>query len=36
MTIEVAHVFTLEGEKIRRLEAYFHRNEALEAVGLRE
>jgi hypothetical protein len=36
MTMEVAHVATLEGEKIRRLEAFFDRDQALEAVGLRE
>jgi hypothetical protein len=36
MTMELAHVFTLEGQKTRRLEEYFDREEALEAVGLRE
>jgi ketosteroid isomerase-like protein len=34
MDMELAHVFTLEGDKIRRLEEYFDRNEALGAVGL--
>jgi ketosteroid isomerase-like protein len=36
MTMELAHVFTLEGQKTRRLEEYLDREEALEAVGLRE
>jgi ketosteroid isomerase-like protein len=36
MEMELAHGFTLEGEKTRRLEEYFDRDEALAAVGLRE
>ena len=36
MEMELAHVFTLDGEKTRRLEEFFDRGEALEAVGLRE
>jgi hypothetical protein len=29
--MDLAHIFTLEGEKIRRLEEYFDRDEALKA-----
>ena len=36
MELEVAHVWTLEGERIRRVEEFFDRDEALEAVGLSE
>jgi ketosteroid isomerase-like protein len=36
MEMKLAHVLTLEGQKMRRLEEYFDRDEALEAVGLRE
>jgi ketosteroid isomerase-like protein len=33
---ELAHVLTLEGGKTRRIEEFFDRAEALEAVGLEE
>jgi ketosteroid isomerase-like protein len=36
MEMELAHVVTLEGGKTRRIEEFFDRAEALEAVGLRE
>jgi ketosteroid isomerase-like protein len=36
LEMELAHVATFEGEKVRRLEEYFDRDEALAAVGLRE
>ena len=36
MTMEMTHVFTLEGEKIARLEAYFRGDEAPGAAGLRK
>jgi ketosteroid isomerase-like protein len=36
MEMELAHVFTLEGEKPRGLEEYFDPGEALGAVGLGE
>lgn len=36
LNMELAHVITLEGARVRRLEEYFDRAEALEAVGLRE
>jgi len=36
LEMELAHVATYEGEKIRRLEEYFDRDEALAAAGLRE
>ncbi len=36
LTMEIAHVITLEEGKIRRLEEYFDRAEALKAVGLEE
>jgi ketosteroid isomerase-like protein len=32
--MELAHCFTVEDEKIRRIEEYFDRAEALDAVGL--
>ena len=34
--MELAHVGTWEGANLRRLEEYFDREEALEAVGLSE
>jgi ketosteroid isomerase-like protein len=36
MEMELAHVVTLEGGRTRRIEEYFDRTEALEAVGLAE
>jgi ketosteroid isomerase-like protein len=36
MEMELAHVATYEGGKLKRLQEYFDRAEALEAVGLRE
>jgi ketosteroid isomerase-like protein len=36
MEMELAHVITLEGEKMRRLEEYSNREEALAAVGLQD
>jgi ketosteroid isomerase-like protein len=36
MDMELAHVITYEGEEMRRIEEYFDRGEALEAVGLSE
>jgi ketosteroid isomerase-like protein len=36
MDMELAHVLTFEGDKLRRQEEYFDRAEALEAVGLSE
>ena len=33
---ELAQVFTVRGEAIVRWQSYWHRSEALEAVGLRE
>jgi ketosteroid isomerase-like protein len=36
MDMELAQVVTLEGGRIRRVEEYFERSEALEAVGLSE
>ena len=36
MDMELAEVWTLEGGRIRRIEEYFDRAEALEAVGLAE
>jgi len=36
MEMELAHVFTFEGERTRRLQEYFDRDEALAAVGLRD
>ena len=36
LEMELAHVVTLEDGKVRRLEEYMDREEALEAVGLRE
>ena len=36
MDMELAEVWTLEGGRIRRIEAYFDRAEALAAVGLSE
>lgn len=36
MEMELAHVFTFEGERTRRLQEYFDRGEALAAVGLRD
>ena len=36
MEMELAHVLTLEGGRTKRIEEYFDRAEALEAVGLEE
>jgi ketosteroid isomerase-like protein len=36
MDMELAHVLTFEGDKLRRQEEHFDRAEALEAVGLSE
>ena len=36
MEMELAHVMTFEGEKMRRMEEYMDRAEGLEAVGLSE
>ena len=36
MDMELAEVWTLEGGRIRRIEEYFDRAEALAAVGLSE
>jgi ketosteroid isomerase-like protein len=36
LTMEIAHVVTLEAGKVRRLEEYFDRSDALKAVGLAE
>ena len=36
LEMEMAHIITLEGGRIRRLEEYFNRREALKAVGLEE
>jgi ketosteroid isomerase-like protein len=36
MDMELAHVWTLEGGRIRRIEEYFGRADALEAAGLRD
>jgi hypothetical protein len=36
MDMELAHVWTVEDAKIRRIEEYFDRAEALEVAGLRE
>jgi hypothetical protein len=34
--MELAEIWTLEGGRIRRIEEYFDRAEALDAVGLSE
>jgi ketosteroid isomerase-like protein len=36
MNMELAHVWTVQDGRIRRLEEYFDRAEALRAVGLGE
>ena len=36
LEMELAHVITLEGGRVRRLEEYFDRAEALQAAGLSE
>ena len=34
MEMELAHVLTIEGGRTRRIQVYFDRAEALQAVGL--